>query len=286
MTLQDRTALVYSVKDLAGSGVARLILEYLGGEEASCPRAVECWRLPVSNVYLAGYLDETVNFGFLDETPDPGATHVIVLSRHSSASGRPTLTAHHTGNPTRDNSHGGTPGQLAWSAPVVSAMLLQRYREKAEELHLTQTYEVSLEATHHGPTNNKKPLVFIEIGSTPEQWRDPQAREAMAQTVIDYLEGRIPRPECRIAAGFGGTHYPVKFTRLHLTGEYCMGHIIPKYAFQKGVPDNVILQAVTKAWPRPAEVAVFEKKSIKAGHRDMVIKALEEGGLQVEIVRV
>ena len=35
-------------------------------------------------------------------------------------------------------------------------------------------YEITIEATHHGPTSLKKPLLFIEIGSTEKQWADTQ----------------------------------------------------------------------------------------------------------------
>jgi D-aminoacyl-tRNA deacylase len=278
---QYRFAIVYSIEDPAGSGAAKRLAELVGAEKGECLLAVDC-KILSNGCYLAGYKGSQVEFEFLDETPDPGADAIIVLSRHASSSGRPTLTTHHTGNPTSEAALGGEPATLAWSAPPLSRLLLSLYREEAMERGLLDKYEVSLEATHHGPTSNRKPLVFIEIGSTPEEWRDPTAQEAMAAAVARALESSLP--ECKPAAGFGGTHYPIKFTRLHLEGEYCMGHIIPKYAFNRGVPDNVIVQAVKKTWPEIPRIALIEKKSLKGVHRRRVEEILSEMGVEVHYV--
>ena len=279
--MRPKYALVYSVDDPAGRGSARRLADLAGADKAECPGAVECHILP-GKVLLAGYPGRQVEFEFLDTTPDPGADVVIVLSRHASTSGRPTLTTHHTGNPTQQAALGGSPATLAYSAPQVSRLLLSLYREEAEARRLLEKYEVSLEATHHGPTNNRKPLVFIEIGSTPDEWRDPGAQEAMAAAVLRALSADLP--ECKLAAGFGGTHYPGKFTRIHLEGEYCMGHIIPKYAFNQGVLDSVVVEALKKTWPEPAGTALIEKKSLRGQDRRRVVRICEEMGVQVETI--
>jgi len=280
-TDRPRLALVYSMLDPAGSGAAARLIELLGGSKTQCPRAAECHELP-DGTLLAGFPLEQVRFEFLDETPDPRADAVVVLSRHASQSGRPTLTTHHTGNPTDSAALGGEPLRLAISAPPLSSLLLRLYRAEAENMGLLEKYEVSLEATHHGPTGNKKPLVFIEIGSTPEEWRDRKAQEAMARAVARALEEPLPR--CEPAAGFGGTHYPRKFTMLHLEGETCFGHIIPKYAFARGVPDRIIADAVSSTWPTPARVAVIEKKSLRAADRWRVNAVMESMGVPVRVV--
>jgi D-aminoacyl-tRNA deacylase len=119
--------------------------------------------------------------------------------------------------------------------------------------------------------------VFIEIGSTPEEWRDPKAREAMALAVIDVIRMES-LPSCKPVAGFGGSHYPIKFTKLHLDSEFCFGHIIPKYAFNIGVTESVIKQAIIKSYPKEAEIGVIEKKSLKSKDRKLVQEVLESMG--------
>ncbi len=280
---QPKIALVYSVNDIAGSSVAKLLRDLLGSEKAVCPGwPVECYVV-ANNVRLAGYKEESIYFDFLDESPDPRADVIIVLSRHSAKSGKPSLTVHHTGNPTKDNSYGGEPYTLSISVPPLSKTLLKTYRQKAEEHNLLGKYELTLEVTHHGPTKPRKPLVFIEIGSSINEWRDTKAQYTMAETIIHVLEKGIDL-NCEAAAGFGGSHYPEKFTRLHLESDMCFGHIIPKYAFNQGVNVEVVLQAIRNTWPAQASVAVIEKKSIKSTHRSMVENTVKKLGIKVRMV--
>ncbi|MCE4620389.1 MAG: D-aminoacyl-tRNA deacylase [Desulfurococcales archaeon] len=274
-----KLAIAYSLRDPAGAGTAARIIDYMGADTSECPKANRCHVTP-SGVMIGGFTEDTINFEFLDETPDPSADAVIVLSRHSATSGRPSLTTHHTGNPT-GRTLGGSPYTLAWSAPPLSKTLLLRYREAAEARGLLGEYEVTLEATHHGPTGNRKPLVFIEIGSTPDRWRDPRAQEAMALAVIETLEKGLV--ECTPAAGFGEPHYPIKFTKIHLETEYCMGHIIPKYALPETTRE-VVSQAINKTWPTLPKTTFVQKKAAKASIRNRIIQWLQEIGIEVEVL--
>ena len=278
--MKPRLAIVYSVRDPAGSGAAERLLEIAGGDPLECPRALQCHRLSTGQL-IAGFDVDTINLEFIDKTPDPEADAVIVLSRHSASSGRPSLTTHHTGNPTI-RTLGGEPRKLSISAPPLSRALLRAYKDEAENRGLLDEYEVTLEATHHGPTRPVKPLVFIGIGSTPDRWRDPMAQEAMAAAVYKVLRNGIG--DCEPAAGFGEPHYPIKFTKIHLEGDYCMGHIIPRYALQEGVTPDVIRQAVEKTWPRRPVTALIHKKSVKSQARRELAGLLEELGVNVEYV--
>ncbi len=276
-----RVALAYSTRDPAGRGAARELASMLGAERHECPMARECLLL-AGRIALAGFDEDTPFMEFLDETPDPGAEAVVVLSRHSSESGLKALTVHHTGNPT-DRTFGGEPRTLAVAYPALSRALLRAYRDAAGEEGILGEYDLKLEATHHGPTRPHKPIVFIEIGSGPSEWSDARAHRAMALAVAHVLETG-PSPDCVPAAGFGGGHYPVKFTKVHLDGEYCMGHIIPKYAVREGVDAGVVRQAVEKAYPQPARAALVEKKSLRSAERREIVSALEEIGVTVVYV--
>jgi len=275
-----RPALVFSLRDPVGSTVARLLVEHLGGEAVGCRGAEVCYELP-GGVLMGGYSVDTYMMEHVDESPDPMADVVVVLSRHSSSSGRPSLTTHHTGNPT-SRTLGGDPYKLAVAAPPVSKALLSWFREEAEARGLTDKYSITLEATHHGPTRPKKPLVFIEVGSTPEEWRDARALEAMAGAVMRLLEERSV-PECTVAAGFGEQHYPSKMTRIHLETDYCLGHIIPRYALPES-RDEVFVEAVRRNWPASAEVAFVHKKSVKSALRGRLVGLLEGLGVRVEMI--
>ncbi len=274
-----RVALAYSLNDPVGTRVSRMLREVLGGREASCPPAVECFKL--NHTMMGGFREDVVELEMLDEAPDPGAEAVIVLSRHRAESGRKSLTVHHTGNPTR-STYGGEPERLARSYPALSKLLLKVYREIAVDRGIAGEYDVVLEATHHGPTRPLKPIIFIEVGSTPSEWSDERALKAMTDTVVHVIDSKPP--ECLPAAGFGGTHYPAKFTKIHLEGGYCMGHIIPKYAFASGVGEEVLRQAILNTYPAPAAKALIEKKSLKGRHREAITRVMESLGVEVERV--
>src|SRR5437879_8183082 len=71
---------------------------------------------------------------------------VVYLSKHRSESGRPSLTVHAIGNPGAAE-FGGQPETLVPSAPRWMTAALRGLRHAGRALG----YEVTLEATHHGP---------------------------------------------------------------------------------------------------------------------------------------
>ncbi len=276
-----RVAAAYSLRDPAGSGAARAFAELFGGERTECG-APECFE--VNGILVGGFNEDSINLEMLDEAPDPAADAVIVFSRHRSEAGRKSLTVHHPGNPTMEAPLGGEPGVLARSYPALAKALLLGLNDAAEETGLRETHEVTLEATHHGPTRPGKAIVFVELGSVEEDWRNPRGWETLAIAVKRALE-TLESLNCRPAAGFGGGHYPVKHTRIQLGDPgVCVGHVIPKYAFQQGLAEGAVRQALTKSFPGPAELAIVEKKSLKAAHRRLVEE--EARALGVEIVYV
>jgi len=144
------------------------------------------------------------------------AEEVIVASRHASKTGKPTLTTHVPGEPSRH--------ELAVAAPsTVKAVLMELFTVRDE---LGLPHDVSLEATHHGPTGLGVPVTFVEIGSSAEQWGDPKAGEAAARAIMAAAENSL---EAVNAIGFGGAHYARRHTKVAQETKVCAGHIFPKY---------------------------------------------------------
>ena len=287
-------ALVYSRWDEAGSGAAEELRRILGpGEACSLPRAVACSLYPRLGAVLAGYQGETVDMEYLDESLAPLAPRAyIVLSRHASTSGRPTLSLHYPGNPGPEAQLGGRPRELAYTWPRLFSLLARIYHHRAEERGLLEPvggrYSFSLEATHHGPTGLRRPIMFIEIGSTMEEWRDQAARRTMAEAVAELLEllstrgwSVLEEQDCATAVGVGGTHYPEKHTRLLLEGRYCYGHIFARYTFQSLEP-SILRQALEKS-VEPIEAFVVLK--VQSRIRRMVEEVAAEKGVRVDRFR-
>ncbi len=148
---------------------------------------------------------------------------IIFASRHSSEAGVASLTVHTPGNFTTAD-FGGTSQEICFSNPTAQKIALKELQTQKEELNLT--FEVSLEATHHGPLTGV-PTMFIEIGSQKEQWENQKAGEAVAISLmksLHYHSYTFPT-----AVGIGGGHYCQQHTLLMLYRDYAVGHVLAKY---------------------------------------------------------
>jgi len=144
------------------------------------------------------------------------------------------------------------------------------YKEK-----LNLKYEVSFECTHHGPSLGV-PTMFVELGSSPEQWSDLKAAEAVAHSAL-YSLSNFSEPTSPVALGIGGTHYNQRFTVMALVGEFAFGHMIPKYATNL-VDAEMISQCIQKTSEK-VQLAVLDWKGIKSEDKPNLLSSLENVGL-------
>ena len=150
----------------------------------------------------------------------------VFLSKHAAQSGELALTCHSTGNFTIAQ-FGGNESQVAIPHPHLQKSYLQMLWKHAKDF---PEFQITIEATHHGPTALNKPTIFIEIGTTEKQWNDESLCSSVAKLVVQTLSAPInPYP---VALCFGGTHYPEKFTKEILDGKYALGTVIPKHALE------------------------------------------------------
>ncbi len=171
----------------------------------------------------------------------------IVASRHSAESGIPCLTVHTTGN-WGDAMLGGFPRTLSYAPARRMLAALRRLEEERRRRNLE--YSVSYEVTHHGPTLNT-PIMFVEVGSTEEQWMDEEAAAAVGEAIIAALE---PGEEDS-AVGIGGGHYAPRFTQIALKKGIAFGHMAPRYALPSLDPE-MLDAAVERTVPRPKYYAL------------------------------
>jgi D-aminoacyl-tRNA deacylase len=199
---------------------------------------------------------------------------VIFVSRHASQSGFPTLSVHTPGNLSEETEYGGLPGKISISpASAMKNALLEMARLKSE---MSLDYEVSYECTHHGPSLDV-PTMFVELGSSPEQWKDQKAAEAVAHAAMKAAtkDSRYPT-----VLGVGGPHYNERFTKIALTTNRAFGHIISKYAAPTLKPETV-KQCVQRT-AEHVEAAVFDWKSMKSTDRHKIISVLNELNVPTE----
>jgi len=222
------------------------------------------------------------DFLYLEDADVPEADLLIIPSTHKSAANKKSLTIHATGN-FGNADYGGSPKTLnptnsAAIAIGLRSMARQYLTPKAQRL--TPGFEVCLEVTHHGPTLDV-PLVFIEIGSTEEEWGDVEAGKIVANAIKDILENLKPNAQSLMpltnCIGFGGPHYAPGFTKIVLENpNIAFGHILPKYQ-QENVTKEIIQQMIDGS---NATKAVFDWDGMKGEYRNKAVGIVEEMGVE------
>ncbi|MEM2890335.1 MAG: D-aminoacyl-tRNA deacylase [Candidatus Hadarchaeum sp.] len=195
------------------------------------------------------------------------AEEVIVASRHASEMGKPSLTVHVPGFIEKR--------ELALAAPGTMRLALNALRTEAESLGLQ--YEVSLEATHHGPTRLGVPVTFVEIGSRPEQWADKKAGEAAAHAIMRAISSEV---KCLKAVGLGGPHYAPRHTEATLNTDVGVGHILPKYVSF----DERLVELAVRSTCGGVDLLLLDWKGLSEPQRRACLRAAEILGIRVERV--
>jgi D-aminoacyl-tRNA deacylase len=150
----------------------------------------------------------------------------VFLSKHASETGTLALTCHSTGN-FSDALFGGFKKQVAIPHPYLQKSYMQSLWSHKSDF---EEFEITIEATHHGPTALNKPVLFIEVGTTEKEWNDRELCKKVANIVTNVMVQ--PLKKSKMAICFGGTHYPKKFTESLIENEYSLGTVMPKHALE------------------------------------------------------
>lgn len=193
-----------------------------------------------------------------EEVKEYGLTSIdsiFFATRHKSVAKIPTLTCHTPGNFVKAD-YGGVDGQVSPSNPIFQKKVLNEIMNLSKALEVS--FEVSLEATHHGPLTGL-PTTFIEIGSDETYWGIKEAGEVIASAIYKSISYSEKEKSFRIAAGIGGGHYCPKFTEIMLNTDIAIGHVIAKY--NTPVTDSILCELIKKS--KNLEVVLLDWKGIK-----------------------
>ena len=196
---------------------------------------------------------------------------LIFATRHRAASGKKSLTCHFPGNWNKAEM-GGKDEELG----IAPALMLRQALLFLEQNKL-ESYEVVMEATHHGPYMNK-PAMFIEIGSAEEQWNDEKAGNLIAKTIIHLLDNE---PE-KVSVGFGigGLHYTPQFKKVILKKDIAIGHVCSKHNLSY-LNEEMIKKALDRSYEK-VDFAVLEWKSL-GKEKERIITILN--GLNIKYLK-
>ena len=262
-----------STLDLASRNIAESIIALFGLrklDELFKGRPMFLGAVDGYEVKLIFIEGELVEAQYLTEYFKPGLT--VFASRHESKRGLPTLSVHAPGN-IGSMAFGGLPRRVSIApAGVMKNALIGMAKERDR---LKMAYDVSYECTHHGPSLDS-PAMFIEIGSSEREWRDPKASEAIAKALMEALKSRR---SSAAALGIGGPHYNKKFTEIGLKTELAFGHIISKHAIPY-INKDLVKQCIERTLEKVA-VAVLDWKGVHGPDRVKIIKILEDEGVKI-----
>lgn len=208
----------------------------------------------------------------------PKENMVIFLSKHASKSKTPTLTSHSTGNFSDIVLLGGKPKEIGNTFPSFQKVYMKKIYEKRQELF---GYDLTIEATHHGPTSLVNPILFIEIGSSEIQWANKTTASIVCKSVLESIKdiGKyIENNNSTIGIGIGGNHYPQKYNELILFSNVAFGPIISKYnlAF---INEQIMKQVKGKSIEKINHIYVDDKGLGK--DKDKVLNILNSQDLEI-----
>jgi D-tyrosyl-tRNA(Tyr) deacylase len=197
-----------------------------------------------------------------------GYDFIIFASKHESKEARKTISIHAPGN-FLDNRFGGEKEKLCKTSALFLKHLFACLKIHCKDL---EEYQLTLECTHHGPLINL-PCVFVEIGSTPNEWNDKRACFSIAKGVLNAIDTFKENPYNEVAVGIGGPHYCPVFNKLQDSSNVAFSHIIPQYVLP--LTDNMITQAIENT-DEEVDFVVLDWKGLgNSEQRKQVIEVLD-----------
>ncbi|RLG56634.1 MAG: hypothetical protein DRN83_03600 [Hadesarchaea archaeon] len=247
--------IIASTEDPAAENISARLLEFYDFEKyPDTPDSYVCGQTML--VKMAGDVTQITSL-------PTDADEVMVASRHVSESGKPSLTVHVPGELKKL--------ELAIASPSTVKSALRALTKARDEIGLP--HEVSLEATHHGPTKLGVPITFVEIGGTASEWKNEKAGEAVARAMMEAANSHGMYTN---AVGFGGPHYAPQHTKIVLSTDIAVGHVLPKYS---NFDERLIEQAVLRT---AGDVTLFllDWKGMNKYQREVCLKVAKELGIK------
>ncbi len=166
---------------------------------------------------------------------------IIFASKHKSQKNEKSLCIHVPGN-WRSADFGGERGKVCKSSALFFKQAFEKLHENVK-LHNLKDYKVTMEVTHHGPLIDK-PCIFMEIGSTENEWKDRKAGFIIAKTIFDTIENFKENPYNEVAIAIGGPHYSPSFNSIQKNSNVAISHVIPIYV--SPITEDMVREAIEK----------------------------------------
>ncbi len=277
-----KAVVVYSVDDPASVNIAENLKQAYGFSEELQVSGYRAWYSRDMHSLLVELTGELIYAENLDRKLNVDAELLIFASRHESAAKKPALLVHAPGNIGREAKYGGLPRKVCIADAKAMSIAVRKIFELAREKGLGD-WAWGMEVTHHGPYIESMPTMFIEIGSSIEEWRNKVAGEVVAETIHEVVTKRSEYSPKTIAMGVGGPHYAPKFNSLIIKDEnVAIGHIIPNYVAED-LDEETLLHVASRHRPK-INTVIVDRKGLPSAKRRWVIEKVKVLMPEIEVV--
>ncbi|MEK6892193.1 MAG: D-aminoacyl-tRNA deacylase [Nanoarchaeota archaeon] len=268
-----KIAIIASSKDHAGVNIRNNLLELFDfrklNDKFDDNGVFQCEKIHNKTISLYLTNNELIHSENIDKQID--ADIFIFASKHRSKENTLAFTVHGIGN-WNSAEMGGYEKKLCPSSAILMKNIFLELNKNAKHT----TYEITMEATHHGPYI-EKPAVFVEMGSTEKEWKDKTNGEIIAKTIMSSLENE--KKDYKIAVGIGGNHYCANFNKIMLRSDVALSYVCPKYALQN-LNEDLIQQSLQKTIEK-VDFAVLDWKGLGT-EKKRIVEMLDKLSVKME----
>ena len=293
------TLILASKADSASLTLHQAVIEAHSWESAPSPLGellinteIDAHMLLVDKIHVRSDNMGTMHMESINKNIDD----IIVLSKHVSSSEVPAMTVHPIGVLTgqemgEDGRSGGVYGTLVPPNPRMASFLRAIVLKGAVEPNLSK-FDLTLEATHHGPVMSL-PTMYVEIGSSEKEWTDSHLASIWAEIIIENLSSKALDSNKRWMLCIGGGHYAPRHRDILIRSKELVGHILPSYSlpdvneeatlhnFEKVLRASIL--SMRTARPEAQVIAHIDRKSMNSNLRKYIIAKL--GTFDVDVFR-
>lgn len=261
-----RIAIIVSSIDPAGQNVKANLLEMREWQFLGKKATESIWQ---HKNYIMIEIEEYHTYADgIDRKIEQAPELMIFASMHKAKVPRPIITAHFTGN-IGEAAHGGRSREIATPAPYALKPVLSMLKSMASGTE----FEVTMEGTHHGPSDLQTPSLYVEIGSSEKEWQNKVIGKMLATAIITFT----PEKNKPVAVSFGGTHYAPRQTQLLFETDVAFAHVIPEHSL-KDLDAEMLKMVFEKSKP---DFAHLDRKSISAEKRKWLEENIQKLGYQI-----
>lgn len=285
------TLILASKADSASLTLHQAVIEAHSWESAPSPLGellinteIDAHMLLVDKIHVRSDNMGTMHMESINKNIDD----IIVLSKHVSSSEVPAMTVHPIGVLTgqemgEDGRSGGVYGTLVPPNPRMASFLRAIVLKGAVEPNLSK-FDLTLEATHHGPVMSL-PTMYVEIGSSEKEWTDSHLASIWAEIIIENLSSKALDSNKRWMLCIGGGHYAPRHRDILIRSKELVGHILPSYSlpdvneeatlhnFEKVLRASIL--SMRTARPKAQVIAHIDRKSMNSNLRKYIIAKLD-----------